>query len=178
MVMKLQNKTIGMLLGPSYEDLEFWVVYMRMIEEGAKVITIGLKKDETYMSKHGCLSAQCEMSAEEVSADELDAVCVPGGWAPDKMRRDKAIIKLVHDVYSQGKIVGLICHAGLVGISAGIVKDKKATGSAGIKDDLISAGAQWIDEPAFRDGNIVWGRVVKDIPDYCRELVKAISDES
>ena len=112
-----------------------------------------------------------------MSAGELDALCVPGGWAPDKIRRDKGIIKLVHDLYNQGKIVGLICHAGLVGISAQIVKGKKATGSEGIKDDLINAGAQWVDEPAFRDGNIVWGRVVKDIPDYCRVLVSAISGE-
>lgn len=176
--MKLKDKTIGMLLGPSYEDLEYWVVYMRMVEEGAKVKTIGLKKGETYMSKHGCLPAQCEFSAYEVSADELDALCVPGGWAPDKIRRDKGILKLIKDMYNQGKIIGFICHAGLVGISAQIVKGKKATGSEGIKDDLINAGAQWIDKPAFRDGNIVWGRVVRDIPDYCRILVSAISDES
>ena len=74
----------------------------------------------------------------------------------------------------QGKVVGLICHAGLVGISAGIVDGKRATGSLGIKDDLVNAGATWVDEPAFRDGNLVWGRVVPDIPDFCRELVAAI----
>ena len=84
---------------------------------------------------------------------------------------------LVRKAYDQSKIVGLICHAGLVGISAGIVTGQRATGSLGIKDDLVNAGATWVDEPAFRDGTIVWGRVVQDIPDFCRELVAAIESQ-
>jgi protease I len=104
-------------------------------------------------------------------------VVVPGGWAPDKLRRYPAITGLVRQSYEQGKIVGLICHAGLVGISAGIVAGHRATGSLGIKDDLVNAGATWVDEAAFRDGNLVWGRVVEDIPVFCRELVKAIAGE-
>ncbi|HYU92468.1 MAG TPA: DJ-1/PfpI family protein, partial [Actinomycetota bacterium] len=85
---------------------------------------------------------------------------------------------LVAKAYGQGKIVGLICHAGLVGISAGIVGGHQATGSLGIKDDLVNAGATWVDEPAFRDGAIVWGRVVEDIPAFCRELVAAIEERT
>ena len=95
-------------------------------------------------------------------------------WAPDKLRRDENVTRLVRSAYDRGTIVGLICHAGLVGISAEIVKGARATGSLGIKDDLANAGATWVDEPAFRDGNIVWGRVVEDIPDFCRALVDAI----
>ena len=174
--MKLENKTIGMLVGPGYEDLEFWVVYMRMKEEGATVQTIGIKVGETYMSKHGCLPARCDFDAKQINVDDLDAILVPGGWAPDKLRRDPAILDLVRGVHEGGRIVGLICHAGLVGISAKIVNGRRATGSTGIKDDLINAGATWVDEPAFREGNMVWGRVVDDIPDYCRELVRAISE--
>jgi protease I len=174
--MRLENKTIGMLVGPGYEDLEFWVIYMRMIEEGATVKTIGSEAGKTHMSKHGCLPARSDFAAEQLGADVLDAILVPGGWAPDKLRRDPAILALVRGVYQGGRIVGLICHAGLVGISAKIVKGKRATGSKGIKDDLVNAGAIWVDEPAFRDGNIVWGRVVEDIPYYCRELVKAIAE--
>lgn len=172
--MALTAKRIGMLVGPGYEDLEYWVVYMRMVEEGASVLRIGLKAGESYASKHGCLTAECDKAASEVGPDDLDAILVPGGWAPDKLRRYESITGLVHDVYAQGKIVGLICHAGLVGISAGIVEGKRATGSLGIKDDLVNAGAQWVDAPAFRDGNLVWGRVVEDIPHYCRELVAAL----
>ena len=119
-------------------------------------------------------TATADVEVAAVSADAVDAVVVPGGWAPDKLRRYDAVKDLVRKAYHQGKVVGLICHAGLVGISAGIVDGKRATGSLGIKDDLVNAGATWVDEPAFRDGNIVWGRVVPDIPDFCRELVAAI----
>jgi len=139
------------------------------------VLKIGHKSGESYSSKHGCLSATCDYSAEDVDASDLDAVLVPGGWAPDRLRRYDAVTALVRGVFDRGKIVGLICHAGLVGISAGIVAGKRATGSEGIKDDLVNAGAIWQDKPAFRDGNIVWGRVVEDIPYYCRELVEALS---
>lgn len=172
--MVLEAKKIGMLVGPGYEDLEFWVVYMRMVEEGAEVLRIGLEAGERYSSKHGCLTAACDRAAADVSADDIDALLIPGGWAPDRLRRSQAVTGLVHDVYVQGKVVGLICHAGLVGISAGIVRGKRATGSLGIKDDLLNAGAQWVDVPALTDGNLVWGRVVEDIPAYCRELVAAL----
>ena len=173
----LKNKKIVMLVGSGYEDLEFWVVYMRMIEEGADVKIVGLKKGEEYMSKSGGLKVKSEFEASEVSPKEINAVLIPGGWAPDKLRRDEKILNLVRKVYENGGLVGMICHAGLVGISAGIVNGKKATGSRGIKDDLENAGAIWVDEPALRDGNIVWGRVVKDIPFYCRELIEALKDK-
>jgi protease I len=123
------------------------------------------------------LTAASEVAAETVSANDFEAIVVPGGWAPDKLRRYPAITGLVRQIYEQDKIVGLICHAGLVGISAGIVRGHRATGSLGIKDDLVNAGATWVDEAAFRDGNLVWGRVVEDIPAFCRELVKAIAGD-
>lgn len=173
----LKNKKIVMLVGSGYEDLEFWVVYMRMIEEGADVKIVGLKKGEEYMSKTGGLKVKSEFETSEISPKEINAVLIPGGWAPDKLRRDEKILNLVRKVYENGGLVGMICHAGLVGISAGIVNGKKATGSTGIKDDLENAGAIWVDEPALRDGNIVWGRVVKDIPFYCRELIEALKDK-
>jgi protease I len=117
------------------------------------------------------------MGADQVDAGELDAVVGPGGWAPDKIRRYESVTELVHQVYQRRKIVASICHGGLVLISAGIVGGHRATGSEGIKDDLINAGASWTyDEEAFRDGNIVWGRVVPDIPAFCRELIRALSD--
>ena len=175
--MKLERKKVVMLTGPGYEDLEFWVIYMRMIEEGAEIKIVGLNKNEEYVSKSGGLKVKSEYSASEISPSEVDAVLIPGGWAPDKIRRNEGILNLVRKVYESNKIIGMICHAGLVGISAGIVKGKKATGSRGIKDDLENAGALWQDEPAFCDGNLVWGRVVKDIPYYCRELIKALAGE-
>ena len=114
------------------------------------------------------------MAAADVSTAAFDAVVVPGGWAPDKLRRYPEVTTLVRAAFDEGKIIAMICHAGLVGISAGVVKGRRATGSLGIKDDLENAGATWVDEPAFRDGNLVWGRVVEDIPAWCRVLVEAI----
>jgi len=172
--MRLKGKTIGILVGPGYEDLEFWVPYMRMQEEGADVRIIGTKAGEHYTSKSGGLTAASQVSAGQISADELDALLVPGGWAPDKLRRDINILQLVQKMNAQGKILGFICHAGWVAASAGICKGKRATGSTGIKDDMENAGAVWVDEPAFREGNLVWGRVVADIPHYCRELIAAL----
>ena len=173
--MRLKGKRIGILVGPGYEDLEFWVPYMRMKEEGAEVMVIATKRGETYTSKSGGLTVESQAAAEEITADRLEALLVPGGWAPDKLRRDHNILQLVRDMNAQGKILGFICHAGWVAASAQICRGKRATGSFGIKDDMENAGAKWVDEPAFREGNLVWGRVVADIPDYCRELIKALS---
>jgi protease I len=164
------------LVGPGYEDLEFWVPLMRLREEGAEVTIVGIKAGETYASKSNGLTATAEAGADEVSAEDFDGVVVPGGWAPDKIRRYDGVKALVRETYEQGKIVASICHGGLVLISAGIVDGYKATGSTGIKDDLINAGATWVDESAFREDNLVWGRVVADIPNFCRELVLALED--
>lgn len=174
--MKLTGKKVAVLVGPGYEDLEFWVPLMRLQEEGAEVTVVGIKAGDTYASKSGGLMATADVGASEVNAGPLDAVVVPGGWAPDKLRRYESVTGLVRAVYQANKIVASICHGGLVLISAGVVKGHRATGSEGIKDDLINAGASWTyDEEAFRDGNIVWGRVVPDIPAFCRELVKALA---
>jgi len=172
---KLEGKRVAMLVGPGYEDLEFWVPLMRMQEEGARVTVVGLKAGESYVSKSGGLTVTADVGADDVSPKDFDAVLVPGGWAPDKLRRYQAVLSLVRGIHAQGKTVGSICHAGLVLISAGIVHGQRATGSLGIKDDLINAGAHWVDEPAFRDGNVVWGRVVADIPAYCRVIVDALA---
>jgi protease I len=173
--MRLKGKRIAMLVGPGYEDLEFWVPLMRMQEEGAQVTVVGIKAGAMYVSKSGGLKATADVGADEVSPRDFDAVLVPGGWAPDKLRRYPAVTSLVGAMYEKGKVVGSICHAGLVLISAGIVSGRRATGSLGIKDDLVNAGATWVDAAAFREGNVVWGRVVADIPAYCRELLAALT---
>ncbi len=171
--MRLQGKKVAFLIDEGFEDLEFWVTVMRLREEGAAVTILDPEGRRDYCGKNG-LPAKADACITSVQAAAFDAVVVPGGWAPDKMRRSEAVKRFVKDMHDAGKIVGMICHAGLVGISAGIVKGCKATGSLGIQDDLINAGAIWVDEPAFRDGNLVWGRVVADIPAFCRELVAAI----
>ncbi|MFL5624176.1 MAG: type 1 glutamine amidotransferase domain-containing protein [Ktedonobacteraceae bacterium] len=172
--MRLQGKTVGVFVAAEVEDLEFWVPVMRLREEGARVIIIGLST-QTVRGKHG-LEMTPEVSIEEApNADAFDAIVIPGGWAPDKLRRNSGVLQLVRDVHTKGKIVATICHGGWVPISAGIMHGRKATGSKGIKDDITNAGGIWVDEAAFREGNMVWGRVVEDIPDFCRELVAALA---
>ena len=172
----LTGKTIGILVAAAYEDLEFWVPYMRMVEAGAEVLIISTTGGEEYLSKSKGLTVRSDLGANQVAAARLDALLVPGGWAPDKLRRDPNVLQLVREMNAAGKVMGFICHAGWVAASAGIVRGKRVTGSKGIQDDMENAGAVWVDEPAFREGNLVWGRVVADIPDYCRELIKALSE--
>lgn len=173
--MRLKGKRVGIFIEAEFEDLEYWVPRMRLEEEGAQVITIGTGSSEVYHGKHG-LTATPDTTAERVGAEMFDALVVPGGWCPDRLRRNEAVLTIVREAYQAGKIVASICHGGWVLISAGIVKGHRATGTRAIKDDLTNAGAIWVDESAFRDGNLVWGRVVADIPNFCRELVSAIAE--
>jgi protease I len=173
--MKLDGKRVVVLVAEGFEDLEYWVTVMRLREEGAEVTAVG--PDQEPVHGKNALSAQADARASDVDASELDGVVIPGGWAPDKLRRYPEITGLVREVHEAGKTVGIICHGGLVAISAGIVKGVSATGSLGIKDDLENAGATWVDKPAFREGNLVWGRVVPDIPAFCRELVAALAEQ-
>lgn len=173
--MRLQGKLIATLVAEGVEDLEYYVPFMRLQEEGAKVLTAALDLKPIH-GKNG-LEITPDTSIESLQADELFALVLPGGWAPDKLRRHSVVKDLVRNMDSQGKTIGIICHGGWIPISAGIMKGRRATGSVGIKDDIINAGGTWVDEPAFREGNLVWGRVVADIPDFCRELVQALIEK-
>ena len=171
--MRLQNKKIAMLVAEGVEDYEYFVPMMRLQEEGAQVLTAALDL-KPVKGKNG-LTVTPDTLIESLNAVELFALVIPGGWAPDKLRRYDAVKNLVKKMDDTGKIIGIICHGGSTAISAGIIKKgQRVTGSTGIKDDLVNAGAVWADEPAFRSGNQVWGRVVADIPDFNRELVKAL----
>ena len=172
----LRGKRIAILLAEGVEDLEFFVPLMRLEEEGAEVIPAGLDL-KPIRGKNG-LEITPTARIDSLKSAELFAVIVPGGWAPDKLRRQAAVTKLIQEMDAAGKTIGIICHGGLVAISAGIVRGRRATGSLGIKDDLVNAGALWVDEPAFREGNLVWGRIVADIPAFCRELIAALVDSA
>jgi protease I len=174
--MKLNGKKIAFLVAEGVEDLEYYVVAMRLQEEGAEVLTAGLDLKPLH-GKNGLVITP-DTLIKDLKADELFALVLPGGWAPDKLRRYAEVKDLVAKVNAQNKIIGIICHGGLVAISAGIVRGKHAIGSLGIKDDLENAGAIWDDRPAFREGNLVWGRVVADIPDFNRELVAALEERA
>ena len=169
----LLGHTVGILLADGVEDLEYHVVRMRLEEEGADVVAYATGLDPVR-GKNG-LEAVPDALVEDAEPGKLLALVIPGGWAPDKLRRSAPVLDLVRAVHAAGKPVGIICHGGSVAISAGIVEaGRPATGSLGIRDDLLNAGAVWRDEPAFRDGTLVWGRVVADIPAFDRELVGAL----
>jgi len=170
--MRLTGKRIAILVAEGVEDLEFYVPLMRLQEEGAEVLAAGLEL-KPVRGKNG-LEITPNTKIDTLKAKDLFALVIPGGWAPDKLRRHSVVTKLVKEMNDAKKPIGVICHGGLVAISAGIVRGMRATGSLGIKDDLVNAGATWVDAPAFREGNQVWGRVVADIPDFCRELVAAL----
>jgi len=170
--MRLTGKRIAILVAEGVEDLEFYVPLMRLQEEGAEVIAAGLDL-KPVRGKNG-LEVTPTAKIDSLASKDLFALVIPGGWAPDKLRRHSVVTNLVKEMNDAKKPIGIICHGGLVAISAGIVRGRCATGSLGIKDDLVNAGATWVDEPAFHDGNQVWGRIVEDIPAFCRELVTAL----
>jgi protease I len=173
--MRLQGRKIATLVAEGVEDLEYYVPLMRLQEEGAQVLTAGLDL-KTIHGKNG-LEIKPDTKIDELNSSDLYALIVPGGWAPDKLRRHEVVKELVRQMNDEEKVIGIICHGGLIAISADIVRGCRATGSLGIKDDIVNAGGTWVDEPAFREGNLVWGRVVADIPDFCRELVAALVDD-
>jgi len=173
--MRLQGKKIATLVAEGVEDLEYYVPLMRLQEEGAEVLTAALELKPIH-GKNG-LEITPDSKIDSLNAEDLFALIVPGGWAPDKLRRHSVVKDLVRDMDAKGKTLGIICHGGLIAISAGIMKGRRATGSLGIKDDILNAGGTWTDEAAFREGNLVWGRVVADIPDFCRELVQALTEK-
>jgi len=174
--MRLQNKLIATLIAEGVEDLEYYVPVMRLQEEGAKVLTAGLDL-KPVRGKNGLIITP-DAKIEDLKAGELFALVLPGGWAPDKLRRYDSVKNLVREMNTAGKIIGIICHGGSIAVSAGIIKKgQRVTGSTGIKDDLENVGGIWADQAAFREGNQVWGRVVADIPDFNRELVKALIEQ-
>ncbi len=172
--MELAKKRVAILIEDLYNEFEFWYPYYRMKEAGAQVTVVGTGAKE-YHSKIG-LPAPGGAHAETVSADDFDAVIVPGGYAPDRLRRSQAVLKLVRDCFHRGKVVAAICHAGWVLVSAEVLKGKTVTCFSSIKDDVINAGAEYVDQEVVRDGNLITSRTPDDLPAFCREIIAALSN--
>jgi protease I len=163
-------KTILLLAGNDYEDLELWYPKLRLEEAGHRVVIAGLG-DKTYTGKNG-YPVTVDGNIADFAAKDLDGIVVPGGWAPDKWRRDANMKARTKELFEEGKLVATICHGGWLLISAGIVRGKKLTGTTAIKDDLENAGATWVDAPVVIDGNHVSSRVPKDLPAFGKALVE------
>ncbi|MFH1996334.1 MAG: type 1 glutamine amidotransferase domain-containing protein [Candidatus Omnitrophota bacterium] len=160
---------IAILVEDHYQVLEVWYPYLRLREEGIITVFVGPEKKE-YKSKEG-YPAQAEIAINNAKTDDFDGVIIPGGWAPDILRRYAKINEFVAGMNSKNKLVGAICHAGWVLVSAGVLKGKKATCFAAIKDDLVNAGAEFIDQEVVVDGNLITSRNPYDLPAFMREII-------
>ncbi len=172
--MSLQGKRVAILAENLYQEMELWVPYYRLKEEGAEVKVVGAGGAKSFVSKHG-YPVSVDVQAEAVSAVEFDAVVVPGGYAPDMMRRHEAMVRLVREAAQHGKVVAAICHAGWMLASAGVIKGRKVTSFFSIKDDMVNAGGQWVDQEVVVDGTLITSRKPDDLPAFCREIVKALT---
>ena len=171
--MSLEGKRVAILTENYYQELEFWYPLLRLREEGAEVRIVGSGSAKTYTGKYG-YPVTVDATADEVSADDFDAIVIPGGYAPDLLRRHESVLRLVREAFEKGKVVAAICHAGWVLISTGIVKGHKVTGFYAIKDDLVNAGATYLDQEVVVDGNLITSRVPDDLPAFCRAIIAAL----
>ena len=172
--MRLKGKKVVLLAENLYQDLELWVPYYRLKEEGAEVTVVGSGSSRTYSGKYG-YPIQVEKEAKEIDMDKYHGVVIPGGYAPDVMRRYPEMVRIVREADQKKRVIAAICHAGWMLVSAGILKGRRVTGFFAIKDDLVNAGANYVDEEVVRDGNLVTSRKPDDLPAFCREMIEALS---
>jgi protease I len=168
------KRTFAILVGPDYEDLEVWYPKLRLEADGFDAPLVGVG-GTTYRGKHG-YPAPVERDLLDLDAANLAGVLAPGGWAPDKLRRDPAVLKLVREVHESGGLIATICHGPWILISAGIVRGRRLTSTVGIRDDLVNAGAIWTDEAVVQDGNIISSRVPRDLPLFGEALSAHLKD--
>jgi protease I len=169
----LAGKKFLIFVDDIYEDLELWYPKLRLIEAGAKVTVAGPKAGAKYAGKHSYPCVADAAIAEMRSAD-FDGLVVPGGFMPDKLRRDAKVLELTREFAQAGKLVAAICHGGWIPISAGVYKGVRVTGSLGIKDDLVNAGAVWEDAAVVVDRHFVSSRKPDDLPDFCRGILQVM----
>jgi protease I len=171
--MRLKGKRVLIFAGPEYEDMELQYPRYRLLEEGASVTIAGIG-EATYKGKKG-VPVDVDVQVGDVNARDFDALVIPGGYAPDKMRRVPELLQVVREMNDDGKPIAFICHAGWVPVSAGILKGKRITCVSAIKDDVINAGADYVDEPVVVDGNLITSRTPADLPVWLPKVIDAIA---
>ncbi len=171
--MSLRGTRVAILVEDLYQDQEVWYPLYRLKEAGAEVVTVGTGRKSEFKGKYG-IPLIADVTAEQVSAGEFDAVIVPGGYAPDLLRRYDPVLRLVREADAQGKVIAAICHAGWVLVSAGILKGRTMTCFAAIKDDIVNAGAKYLDREVVIDGNLITSRTPDDLPMFAAAIVDAL----
>ena len=171
--MTIMDQRILIFVGDVYEDLELWYPKLRLIEAGVDVVVAGSEAGRSYQGKNGypCIA---DASLASVREADFTGLVVPGGFMPDKLRRDPRVLQLVRDFAESKKLVAAVCHGGWIPISAGVYSGVRVTGSPGIKDDLVNAGAIWEDASVVIDRNFVSSRRPDDLPDFCRGILQVL----
>ena len=159
--------------GPDYEDLELWYPKLRLEEAGYGVTLAGGEAGTSFEGKHG-YPCTTDAAVADLSADDFAGVVCPGGWMPDKLRRDEHVLRLTREFHASGKLLAAVCHGGWIPISAGVYGGVRVTGSPGIKDDLVNAGATWEDAPLVVDRHFVSSRRPDDLPDFLRGCLEVL----
>jgi protease I len=193
MAEKLNGKKVVIIVAHEFEDVELLYPILRLSEEGAEIVVVPVReglhprpyiegKPVTGRFGHPVpIPVMAEgnrysiSSIEELGAKEIDCLLFPGGYSPDALRLHSGTLELVRECHRRGKLLASICHGPWILISAGVMKGKRATGYIAVRDDLVNAGAEFVDVAAVRDGNIITGRVPDDLPEFCQEIIKALS---
>lgn len=170
----MSKRKVAVLVENDYQDMEVWVPFYRLREEGYDPVVVGPRATQ-YLSKHG-YPIKATAAAAEVTADDFLGVVIPGGWAPDRLRQDEAVLRLVRDLFTRRRVVASICHGGWVLASAGVAKGRRLTSYRAIRDDMVHAGADFVDQEVVRDGHLITSRTPDDLPAFCREIVKALRE--
>ena len=172
--MELSGKRIAIMLDEQYQEMEVWYPYYRLREAGAAVVLVAPQRGQTYASKLGYPYVS-DRAARECSGADFDAVVVPGGWAPDFMRRDESMIGFIRQCAEAGIVLAAICHGGWMLCCTDALRGRRATSFVAIKHDMINAGAEWVDEECVVDGNVITARMPDDLPAFCRAVIDALS---
>jgi protease I len=173
--MNVREAQVAVLAENQYQELELWYPLLRLREAGANVLVVAPAAEQVYASKLG-YPVTADLAIGEVEPGQLDAVVIPGGFAPEGLRRSPQMVDLVRKVHEQGSLVAAICHAGWMLASAGIVRGRRVTCVPIIKDDVINAGGNYVDEPVVRDGNLITSRLPGDLPDFCRAIMRYLEE--
>lgn len=170
----LSNQRILVIVGDIYEDLELWYPKLRMLEAGAEVVVAGPEANTVYAGKNG-YPCKSDAALHAIDPSAFDGLLVPGGFMPDKLRREQVVLDIVRHFHDEQKLIAAICHGGWIPISAGVYRGIRVTGSLGIKDDLINAGAIWEDAAVVIDNHHVSSRKPDDLPEFCKGMLEVLT---